>query len=284
MSVSIRSLRIPQNHVLVKPDEDHQTFKTKGGLELHVARHEISSEEKEIAQRKDGDFIAKHYSITGKVILIPEQMVYHGYQVKKLKKPYTKGERIPLHIQKQIMMLTQASLELDTECEVNPGDKIWFHYMEHLNCAQQGRVIDTIEHGECYLMKYDSLFCYERNGNQVPINGWVWIQQQRYSPEETKTASGIILSTLEGKPKKNHAVIIASAKPIRDYLDSEYCDGDVELLPGMHIYYNSKHGTPLEHEYHITAGVPDVIKIRRRYILGILPEKHEKIEDITLVA
>lgn len=273
MEVSISTFKIPFNHLLIKPDPDHETMVTKGGLELHVARHKLDPRDGEEDPNKKEDFIAKHFSITGTVITTPERMVYHGYTIKSIKnkagdRNLTIGELLT------IQQLTADSLELDTPCEVKVGDKVWFHYMEHFNAAQQARIIQTKEHGECFLMKYDSLFCYERDGEQFPINGWVWIQQKFYEESEVLSESGIYLSSLEGKPKKNQAIIIKAATPIRDYMDSDTFDGEDELEPGTEIYYNSKHGTPLEHEYHLTKGVPDVIKIRRRHILGIKEEVH----------
>jgi hypothetical protein len=282
------SFQILQNYVLIQPDEDHQTMVTKGGLELHVAKYAIENgvENKD----KQSDFMAKHFAITGKIVAIPQRMVYHGYRIKEIRDSAGGARQLSYSELQELQRLTQQSLEMDTTCEVVPGDKVWFHYMENINVFQEARVVDTEEYGICYLIKYDSLFCYERNIEwtangqkfdrleQFPINGWVWIQQLRYQTEEVMTGFGIYLSSKEGQPKPKQAIIIKASAPIKDYLDSDQSDGDLDLPAGSHIYYNDKFGTPLEHEYHLTQGLPDVLKIRRRHVMGVFIDEPKAVE------
>lgn len=246
---SLNDLVLCSNHILVKPDPDYEFIKLgakKGeGVKLHVPVDSINA--------------AKHYSVTGTVLKLPEKLRFNGERLEEI--PIRGGDL------GYAASLFCESLDFDTTLDVKEGDKVWFHYMNQINCVTEGMIVEVEEHGYCMIVKVDTLFCYQRNEQMVPVNGWVWIKRKKYE-EQDLDLDGIYRYHLENKPVPLKATVVAAAAPVKRYRDDNYYEGQVDLLPGQEILFDDRYGTPLEYVYHVSDELTDVIKIRRTSIFA----------------
>lgn len=257
--VSISDFSIPSNYVLIKPDPDYEF--------VEVAADSPLAESTKIWIGYDSETVGRHYGITGTVLVVPDSLTFNKSRIKKLKDRISNGKNREDSDQVTMANLIGASLTVDVDMEAQPSDKVWFDYMCQINAVVDKLLVDTIEHGMCFLVKYEDIYCLERDGELKVINGWVWVQLLE---KETVTDSGIevVLSDTE-KYLKNTGVIVNSAKPVKGYLDYDTED-PVELNPGDEILYNEKIGFPVEYSVHRKLTDKETYCIRRKDIYAII--------------
>lgn len=248
-------MKIPMNLVLVKPDKDYTEITTESGFTLELGKDD--------GKTATSAWEARHWSVTGTIIQLPETLFFYGDEMKKLKDE--NGGNIPKERLNEFQTLRNASLD---ECPIIPelqlGDRVWFHYMIHMEATQTGLTYNHPEHGECFFMKYDSIFAVNRNNETFPVNGWIWIKPETYKQEEV---DGLIFRhDLQDKEKPNLATIVKVSSPIKYLHDHYYDDPTIELKEGDKIIYNSSLKLPLEYSLHQTKELRGLEKIRRHHI------------------
>lgn len=98
--------------------------------------------------------------------------------------------------------------------EVQVGDKIYFHY----NTVHEENRIRTEDGRKIYKVRYDQIFCSVRNGQIIPIGGWVlmepaWdeetqeIQLQGQEKVRGKVSASGLVTELHDKPKPLEGII-----------------------------------------------------------------------------
>jgi len=240
-------IEIRNNYVLIKPDKDYETL--KNGLFIG------STAETE----------ARHYGITGQVLVIPDKLIFRGEEAKALRS--ATGGHFGDNDLKSLHEIVNGSLEFKTECELIPGDKVWFDYLAHINAVTEQKTVMTKDHGECILVEYTRIFIRERAGERIPINGWIWIK----TIEGTRDlGNGIEVPETVDVTIKNEAIVVKVGKHIEEYLSALESDRGLEnLQPGMRIMFNQGVMTPLEYTLHETEGMEKLYKIKRKDIYAV---------------
>lgn len=247
--MDVSNIEIKNNYVLIKPDKDYETLKC--GLFIG------STAETE----------ARHYGITGEVLVTPEKLIFRGKEINELRS-VTGGQYGDDQL-KTLHELVNGSLEFKTECELKPGDKVWFDYLAHINAISEKKAITIEGHGECILVEYTRVFIRERKGERAPINGWIWIKTIQ---GERDLGNGIEVPETVDVTVKNEAIVVTVGKPIEQYLSALESDRGLEgLQPGMRIFFNQGVMTPLEYTLHESDGLEKLYKIKRKDIYAVLP-------------
>lgn len=252
----LSNLKIKSNYVLIKPEKDIEQLKS--GLLVMAGKED---KQKQLANTE-----ARHYNITGTVLIAPETLIYRGRQINELKDK-TNGKFGDDDL-KILQSLVNGSMEYKTEIEVQAGDKVWFDYLVHINAHTQSRTIEVEGHGECILVEYSRLFIREREGKRIPINGWIFIKKV-----VAENKSMFLLADTANQIQKNVAEVFQVGSPIEEYLSIKYSDHYFKnVKAGDKILYNERLATPLEYSIHETEGLESLYKIKRTDIKAIITD------------
>jgi co-chaperonin GroES (HSP10) len=258
--ISLKNFSIPSNYVLIKPDPDFEFVEV-----APESQFDINGEPVKIWIGYNSETHGRHFGITGKVIAVPEKLVFNKQKIEKYKKKL--GSTRMVSDQIRIANLMESSLEVDVLMELQPGDKVWFSYLCQINAVTNKILIDTEEYGMCFLARYDELYCYERDGELELINGWVWIKRIE---RKTTTSSGIELQLSEkNKFHNGHGEIVKFGKPVMNYMDGEK-EYPWAFSGGEQVVYASKMGHPIEYGMHRKLTDSEVYSIRRKHIYAVL--------------
>lgn len=250
---SLANIEIQNNYLLIKPDKDFE--KLKMGLLIGT----IPMTE------------ARHYSVTGTVLIAPKRLIYRGEQIKKLRAKT--GGRFGDDDIKELKNIVVGSMEYKTDLELQPGDKVWFDYLAHINANTEMKTMDIAGHGECFFIDYSRCFIREREGERIPINGYIWIKQVYRNSRDL--GSGLIEPETVDNRVPGHAVVVKTGKPIQEYLSALHSDfPDTEIKEGDLIAFAENAATPLEYTLHETDGLQKLFKIKRKDIHGVIPINH----------
>lgn len=256
LKIELEKLRIPENLVLIKPDPDFE----------FVTIHPEDGEDVKIWIGYDPETMAQHYGVTGKVLKLPEQLSFRLDALEKAKKGMS-THRTPGEA-KLINDITTSSLDYEVENELQEGDKVWFDYLNQISVFDEKRLVEVEGHGICFFVRYDTLYCYERDNEIKLLNGWVWIERLK---ADDITPAGLHLpgSRKETRvPKK--ARIVKASVPIKRYKDKYHSEEPVELKEGQEILFDDRFGHPVEYELHRTIHNKEVLCIRRKNMYAIL--------------
>lgn len=285
MSIDLKTIRIPQNYVLVKPVENYSTIQHKGQETGIFMPDFIYEKDKQGAERRVS-VKERNFSVYGTVYAIPEKIGFHREKIKQLNKDYKVaakvGEEVRVlnrSVMDEIGRLTDTSCLYETECEVNVGDKVKFSYLAHKSAKEKRIALDT-EEGEMYLIKYDMLTMVvnEDLSPKTMLNGYILIE-----PEEDQSISkdgamnykesetGLILPTFKHNLKRNRKNQIGTVKctgnKVGGYLQVEDgYDPNVEVNVGDRLIYDPRGASRHEHHYHQEYSDKPLQLIQRRDI------------------
>lgn len=275
MKISIHDIKIPYNLVLILPDKEFTSFHLNGKESLPAGKVDLEN-------------VAEHYSVRGQVFGVPEELVFSLDRIQAIHVPDTFGMRQEETVFYLKSQMTEAknykdgSVAYDVGMDVRVGDIAYFNYQEHYNCYEEGRYVDTIEHGEMLLIKYDQLICAETEyEGLVMLNGILLIEPISLESTFGKnifSKAGFDIVNLKSKEddikkKLNIGFVRAWGRPVRKYMDfPENKDGNYNFQDGQIVMYNPKVAPPLEYQLHNTMFEgKTLLKLRRRYIFAILP-------------
>lgn len=230
---------ITANYVLVLPDEN---FSERNGLKI-----------------ADSFEPAKHYSVRGKVVEVPNRLVYGGDFLKKNKI----GRNLSLGPMTDIYQkLFLDSLEWDTDMELSVGDDVFFKYNMHMLCYDHNLIVRR-NGRDHYLIRYDYL--YMANESKM-LNGWVLVEPVKWTDEELVTENGTRRIT-----KKTNKLGVGIVKCVgsknRDYLNYDKADADVSV--GDKIFFRHSKSVPIEYKFHKTFEFGNCFRMQRKDILFI---------------
>src|SRR5690606_6513641 len=140
----------------------------------------------------DIEKMARHYSVTGKVLKVPERLAFHGNIIDKFKEHIGPNRSYAERV--MLSEMNDASLSIDVECELEAGDKVWFDYLAQIASWEEMLIVDVEGYGQCFFVRYDQFYCAERNGEIHLLNGYVWIEKVK---KADKTDMGLLLSMNE---------------------------------------------------------------------------------------
>lgn len=289
MKVSFTQIEIPQNYVLVLADKEFDKFQHNGKDLLDIAPPSVEDS-------------ASHYSVRGKVFAVPNCLMFNlaKIQANKIPAPYGLSMQEVLFYFKSKFVENNdyktSSTLFDVPMEVCTGDIVYFNYQEHYRCYTQATYVDTIEHGEMMLMRYDSLIAKHPEDAPADItmlNGYVLVEPITGSEvfgSNLYEKNGILIPNMREavaitKKKKNVGYVRFWGSHCKGYLDfSDKQEAAHEFTDGDIIVYNPKKAPSLEftmHQKHF--GGKQLVKIQRRDIFCVLPDRFKKeLESVIL--
>lgn len=243
---------IPANYLLVLPDKNHEFYHDKDGNEtdLMVGTSFVKdmAEDDDLNDRPQErvDTLAQHYSVRGKVYAIPQKLRFLRKEIDRFKGTLSHDD-LP-----KLTQAMEASVEYDTDIEVEVGDEVIFDYLAHIGCYDEGRWIET-ELGDMFLIRYDEIHMrIDSDGNKHPINGWMVITREEMKEQ---LESGLYTPPInqEKITSKAFGYVIHQGKPLRGTKERLYEPDDTyDFKEGQRILYRPGGSRPLEWVLHQT--------------------------------
>lgn len=280
-------MNIKQNYVLIKPDDDFETYQL-GGKETGIIAPLVFKDEKnnEISAKQ------QHISISGTVHQIPDKLVFNGYKIWELQDKFSPrrdtGTTREPSVQKEIDELRLNSVRFDAEMEAQAGDKVWFEYTAHMMANTYSRWI-TIDDNRMMFIKYDDLILAKRKEQIIMLNGYMIIQNDMVESKKERISfggnvdrnesswevdgeevGGIFVVHQQPKVKKTRshafAKILHSGTKVNAYLELRGIkDGN---STGTNILYDPRHAKELEFGLHRIFDGERLLRIQRKDIYG----------------
>ncbi|HEY4196884.1 MAG TPA: hypothetical protein VGM63_15180 [Mucilaginibacter sp.] len=285
MKLDLEKIIIPANYVLIKLDQDFNTYQnpdTGRDTNISIAPWGINQ--------------ATHLSVTGIVMALPKILLYHGYLINVMKQEKDRSDSR----QKEIANLRRESIAYDVPMELAIGMRVYFEYTTRLDAFKEGRRIEC-EDGEYILIQYDSLIMAFRDDTDFEkvkitdvwmLNGMVLVKPLEYAVE--KTADGIRgvktemdLFIPESKQPNARYVkkgnvwygsVIRIGCPVKSYADFPGRGGEVNssqnpIKPGIKISYDGRQQKRLEQPLHRVIFREHVFyRIHRKDIIAVYPD------------
>jgi co-chaperonin GroES (HSP10) len=206
----IYKMRLMPNYVLIKIDNPAEYFKTDSGIYIYV--------DSEVP-------VAHHANRNGIVVSVCEHLnfsqnsyAWNNIQGKEYKIDYLNG------------------VETDRDIEIVPGDRVWFSYLDGLNCKEYAQLefeeINAIKIQYKYkLLKHDSLRLMEHEGIKQTLNGYVLVEPIIEKKSE-------LLEVVDKKKDFNKGIVRYMGTPNRTYKTKTNFD-DFDFKPGDTIYFKN---------------------------------------------
>ncbi|WP_418360149.1 hypothetical protein [Sphingobacterium detergens] len=234
-------LQLQNNYVLIKPSQSYDSVNV-GGVDLKVGY---------IYENR-----GRHVSITGTVISLPETLTYLG---EILKETFNRDER---------QSIVDSSLQWYTTNQLQEGDTVLYNYMAHSSAYLENRIVNIDGYGDCYLISYDSIHGYSRNGEEYkPINGYVFFKRDAGKKHEAKGSLDVLYNPSDYQ--EIYGTVVFADGPVREYLHPDYSDFGLELNPGDRILVKPGHGFRIAYDIHASEELKALEVIRRPYILAV---------------
>lgn len=241
-------LKVPVNYVLVEPE----------GKLLHTNGVAVES------------FVNpyRHVSVYGKVIGVPDNLLYLGRKVEKLE-PY----KIYGPVLRVIQQMVERSLEFETKMEISIGDRVLFNYVNYLTAEDENEFV-IYEGRKMLLMRYDLIYAVVNGDAIKPVNGWIFVRNIKLTDEER--VSGGVMSSKTVLAGAGHVLHVGT--PVKHYLHHDIPD-NLNVRQGDIVCFRNAMMTTFEYKYHQTLNKSTdspVCAIRRKDILGFLEKEPEK--------
>jgi hypothetical protein len=265
--IKVRDVRIPQNYVLVKPDEDHEKFQVNGrdtGIYAGTSK----------------DSVGQRVAVTGTVVAVPLRLTYLQKEIEKINKDFSGDER-----DSRVGIVKQESVRYKVPVEIHKNDKVIFFYKNQFDCYHNGRVFYTDE-GTMFLIKYDELFCVVHGvDNFYPLNGLIFLEPMELPKnifEDTdleQLPSGILKPTFthEGFKKKGKIAmgmvthIGCLCEGYLDFLDQSDKNSE-KLVPGEIVFYHPNYANNLQFDLHQTLSEKKRLRLHRKDLFAIVKQ------------
>lgn len=262
---------IPNNYVLVLPDENFRTYQLSGretGIEVGTSIFRDMAKDDDIHGREEErvDNIAQHFSVRGKVMGVCDKLIFRKKEVLSARRNFSMDRDTVAYIGG----LIKESVDYDVDIEVEKGDEVVFDYLSHISCYEDGAWMET-ELGDMYLIRYDALvMSIKPDGSRTPLNGWVIAEVEK---QDLVTESGIHTPFVNDKAitDMKFAHVLECGKPIRSYKhDFHLGDDPIMFEKGDRICYRPGGSQPLEWVLHQTLYPgQEAVAVRRKDIFYV---------------
>lgn len=244
---------IPQNYVLVRPDENFRSYQNKG-------------EETGIATGNDAYSAGQRLSVRGTIVQLPHRLIFNGPLMIKARSEFA-NDKFSLQ---NVQQLKEDSVLFGTDIEPKVGDTVFFNYNQHYECYEKNRFIEDGDK-DLLLMKYDSLILSHGLNNIEsirPLNGLVLLEPV---DEISDTYFKIIKDRQSHArlPKTGIARVILTGKKCKGYLEDLNAPEDTDQAKkGDIVLYKPLGAHPVEWGLHqVLFKGRNIIAIHRKFIL-----------------
>ena len=224
-------MKILNNQVLIKPDKDYTELKT--GLKIVDAAN-----------------THLHASVIGTVLVVPDKLLYLGYEIPKLNRHNQRDVQ-------RIRDINDFTMPHDTDLEIKVGDRVVFNWAFQMDKPDlfKGNI----------LIPYSELFCRINDGEIYPLNGRIIVEQVKQD---------IIFGGVKvGEKRSDTEGVVRYAGCLnRDYLtlpmQAKQSD-DPQIQVGSHIFFERNGLTRVEYQLYKELTDFELWTGFRKDILGI---------------
>jgi hypothetical protein len=205
----------------------------------------------------------RHWSVSGQVVMLPDRLVCnHGY-IEELRK-----NRNPIS-QKIIQEAVRTSLDFETYNQLEIGDMVWFRYNNHANVLDDGEYIEY-KNVKLLLIDYDTLYLALRKENQIPLNGWIFVEPIDYSKDELVALGGGFEKWVKDERVPGVGIVRLTGEPNSCYIDGKPEGQDIPV--GKKILFRRTLNVPIEWAYHkeLNEGKYPYYRMQRKDVLAII--------------
>lgn len=304
--IEIKNIRIPLNYVLIKPDEDFETYQIAGRETGLLAPSYAYQGDKRVAMP------SKHFSVRGKVYGVPEKIQFNRDAIRAINDSYTLVKKIGDRHQvangpmlRKINDLKKESCRFETDNELAVGDVVKFSYMVHITAKENNAIFDTTE-GRMYFIKYDDIFMTVDENNQPKkmINGYILIdpdvvETKKENGMEYIEKNGLVFPLLSKDARQRRGAkcmegkVILAARPLTvfdellgrerggGYFDIErYREIAFEVNAGDRLLFDPRVAQQLEHDNHQAMSDRKLYMIQRKDILFMERDNRGHFDEI----
>jgi len=243
--VNLATFEVVSNKLLVKASPNYDLIVLDGPEGKKVEIQLISFDEHAV----------NHFSISGTVIKKPKTTFFCDKDAEMS--------------QPELASQIQASLQVDCDHPYNVGDKIYYNYNVQLSAQEEYRVVETEEYGYCLLISMDMVFGYQKDGEIIPVNGYVFFKRDQLASEYTTDSGLTVVQNVKGY-ESNIGTILALSSPVRAYLDGGDT-GDMGLRVGDRILVDKRFGYKMAYDLH-GGDIKNVEVVYQKYILAVLED------------
>lgn len=309
--ISVKNIRIRLNYVLVKPDEDFETYQIAGRETGLLAPSYAYQGDKRVAMP------SKHFSVKGKVYGVPEKIQFNREAIKAINDNYTLVKKVGNQNQvvngqllRKISELKKESCRFETDNELSVGDTVKFSYMVHITAKENNVIFDT-EEGKMYFIKYDDIFMTVDDNNKPlkMINGYILVDPDvvetkkengmEYSEHTLPSGLQLVMPILATDSRQRKGAkcmegkVLLAARPLTvfdelldcqragGYFDIEnYREIPIEVNSGDRILFDHRPSQQLEHDNHQAMADRKLYLIQRKDILLMEKDNKEVFSEI----
>ena len=127
--------------------------------------------------------------------------------------------------------------ELETDMEVEVGDRIFFHYLCCMNSIRDNLFViqgDTVY----YMINYGSAFCVKRGDKTIMLNGYILVEPIDEISE--RTSGGLIIpKSKQVTTNCNEGIVISAGNPLKS--EEKNCE------VGDRIFFRTHAQAPLQY-------------------------------------
>jgi hypothetical protein len=188
----------------------------------------------------------------------------------------TFGEVIELPRDTFFMIGSPMSLSFDVGIEVEPGDKVFFHYLMKELVETSGMVFKDENNEPLWLVPYDQIFFSIRSDKFIPVNGFILVELM----EGNEYEDGILEmpDSVKNLKSTKFAKIIHAGEPVKGFssepMEVEYED---DMKEGDIIMYSTNSDLPIQSElYNDVYKDKKLYRMQRKDVIAVIPEKSYK--------
>jgi len=206
---------IYNNYVLIKPERYKDHVVTPNGTKIYL----VPMWEKE-----------RHYPTTGVVMQVPESLYYD---------PDTDNFN---------------GAAYDVDMELQPEDVVLFNYKAVAYSLEvQGQNPALVDGG--VFIRYDSIYCAIRNGEIVPVNGYIIVEAETMDLDFTAPEWLELPEIMKKNKSKTRGKVLYTGSPVRGYRSRpELASDSIEINVGDTIMFLAHMGVKLQTDEHQTVG------------------------------
>lgn len=156
------------------------------------------------------------------------------------------------------------SVEYDVPLEIQKGDTVMFHFLCVANAIQNGRY-SVIDGKKVIYVWYDQLFCSIRNGELIPLNGWIFVEPN----VETIQSDTIFIPNPKQVSQRRGVVKYIGQRVARYKSYPNQSDFDCDVNIGDEIIFSESDAIKL-HDSLGDVPLKGFYRLHRIDILGIL--------------
>ena len=185
----------------------------------------------------------------------------------------TFGEVIELPRDTFFMIGSPMSLSFDVGIEVEPGDKVFFHYLMKELVETSGMVFKDENNEPLWLVPYDQIFFSVRNNKFIPVNGFILVELL----EGDTHKDGILEmpDTVKNLKSTKFAKIIHAGESVKRFASEpkevEYKD---DMKEGDIIMYSPHSDLPIQWDlYNDVKSNKKLFRMQRKDVVSVITEE-----------